>query len=200
MLHDGPRRIRPDEADVASDLVSAAFVADPILRWVFDDDERWAGVGRAFVDRLVEVRMDGGEAWLVERARADPAAVSLWDPPGGIYASRPGLWAEFNGHLTPAEAVRLEAYDSLADAAQPSEAHWYLGVLAVTPTLQGRGYARQVVTPILDSADRTQTPVTLETATPLNLAIYARLGFEVRTEFELPEGGPHVWLLERTPG
>lgn len=186
-----------DEAPRATDLVHAAFVADPILRWVFADEQRWAGVGRTFVDRLVEVRIDGGEAWLVERTPAEAAAVSLWDPPGGIYTGRPGLWSQFNSHLTPDEAARLEAYDSLADAAQPSEPHWYLGVLAVAPPLRGRGYARAVVTPILDSADRTKTPVTLETATPLNLAIYARFGFEVRTEFDLPGDGPHVWLLQR---
>ena len=91
------------------------------------------------------------------------------------------------------------SYDSLADAAQPTEPHWYLGVLAVHPGLQGRGWARRAVTPILDSADRTRTPVTLETATPLNLAIYARFGFGVRAEIDLPDDGPHVWLLERAP-
>jgi predicted GNAT family N-acyltransferase len=187
------------QAGAATDLVHAAFVADPILRWVFADDERWAGIGRVFVDRLIEVRLSGGEAWVLEHPPGQAASVALFDPPGGVYASREGLWAEFNAHLTDDEATRLEAYDTLADAAQPAEPHWYLGVLAVTPTLQGRGYARRVVTPILDSANRTQTPVTLETATPINLAIYARFGFEVRTEFDLPGGGPHVWLLERVP-
>lgn len=194
------RRLTPDDAPRAADLVHAAFASDPILRWVFDDEQRWAGVGRAFVDRLVEVRVLGGEAWLVDHSPAATAAVSLWDPPGGIYASRPGLWSEFNEQLTADEAARLEAYDTLADASQPAEPHWYLGVLAVAPQQQGRGYARHVVAPILESADRTQTPVTLETATPINLAIYARFGFEVRAEFDLPPDGPHVWLLQRNPG
>lgn len=194
------RRLATHEAGSAASLVHAAFVADPILRWVFDDAGRWDEVGHQFVSRLVDVRMDGGEAWLVEHAPDRLAAVSLWDPPGGIYASRPGLWSQFSTHLTEDEAARLDAYDSLADAAQPSEPHWYLGVLAVAPPMQGRGYARHVLTPILDSADRTRTPVTLETATPINLAIYARFGFEVRAEFDLPPDGPHAWLLQRNPG
>lgn len=194
-----PRRIEAAEAALAAEAIHAAFSAEEILRWAFDDDDRWATVGRVFVDRLVEVRRRGGEAWLVDGPRQTAAAVALWDPPGGVYAGRAGLWAEFNALLNDREAARLDAYDSRADAAQPVEPHWYLGVLAVAPSQQGRGYARRVVSPILEAADRTQTPVTLETASPMNVAIYSRFGFAVRTEFDLPDHGPHVWLLERAP-
>jgi GNAT superfamily N-acetyltransferase len=177
-------------------VIHAAFGADPILRWVWPDDARWDTVGRAFVDCLVEVRVSGGEVWVSD----DLKAVALWDPPGGIYASRPGLWEEFNRRLRPDEAARLEAYDRLADQAQPAQPRWYLGVLAVQPAQRGRGLARPVVTPVLDAADRTGTQATLETATPINLAIYARFGFGPHAEFDLPDDGPTVWLLRRPPG
>ena len=178
-----------------SRLVHAAFTDDPIMRWVWPDPDRWATVGHTFLARLTEVRLSGGEAWVTD----DLCAVSLWEPPGGIYASRPGLWPEFNRLLAPDEDSRLATYDSAIDRVRPAEPHWYLGVLAVDPGRRGRGLARSVMTPILDSADRTSTPVTLETATPLNLAIYARLGFEVDDEVDLPDNGPHVWLLRRQP-
>lgn len=166
------------------------------MRWVWPDVRRWTSVGHAFLACLAEVRLAGGEAWVTD----DLGAVSLWEPPGGIYASRPGLWQEFNALLTPDEEERLAAYDDMVDRRRPAEPHWYLGVLAVDAGRRGRGLARSVVSPILDSADRTGTSAMLETATPVNLAIYARLGFEVRAEIDLPHDGPHVWLMHRPPG
>jgi GNAT superfamily N-acetyltransferase len=184
------------EADAATRLVHTAFAHDPIMRWVWPDEGRWASVGRAFLDRLAEVRLSGGEAWVTD----DLSAVALWEPPGGIYASRPGLWPEFNRLLMPDEEARLSDYDAAIDQRRPADAHWYLGVLAVAADRRGSGLARVVATPILDSADRTTTSVVLETATPVNLAIYARLGFEVDAEVDLPHDGPHVWLLRRPAG
>ncbi len=186
----------PGEADAATRLVHTAFTHDPIMRWVWPDAGRWASVGRTFLARLAEVRLSGGEAWVTD----DVGAVALWEPPGGIYASRPGLWPEFNRLLMPDEDFRLSAYDAGIDRRRPAEPHWYLGVLAVHADRRGRGLARTVATPILDSADRTATSVVLETATPVNLAVYAHLGFEVDDEVDLPDDGPHVWLLRRQPG
>lgn len=189
------RRLRPEESEEAAAVILEAFDAEPTLRWVWPDDGRWRTVGRAFIDRLIEVRVSGGEPWVTE----DVTAVALWDPPGGIYSSRPGLWDEFTGLTTPAEAARLDAYDRLADQAQPPQPRWYLGVLAVRPDQRGRGRSREVLTPVLDAADRAGIPATLETATPVNLAIYARFGFEVHAEIDLPDGGPHLWVLRRSP-
>lgn len=186
----------PDESGAATRLVHTAFTHDPIMRWVWPDAGRWASVGHTFLARLVEVRLSGGEAWVTD----DLGAVALWEPPGGIYASRPGLWPEFNRLLMPDEDARLTAYDAVIDRRRPAGGHWYLGVLAVRADRRGRGLARTVARPILDSADRTATSVVLETATPANLAIYARLGFEVDDEVDLPHDGPHVWLLRRPPG
>ena len=37
--------------------------------------------------------------------------------------------------------------------------------------------------------------VLLETATPDNVAIYTRLGFEIIEEWQVPDGGPQFWTM-----
>lgn len=188
------RRLRPDETPDAVTAIHEAFTSEPTLRWVWPDDERWRTVGRTFVEHLVEVRLSGGEPWVTE----DKTAVALWDPPGGIYLTRPGLWEQFTPMLTSSEAARLEHYDRLADQLQPPQPRWYLGVLAVRPGYQGQGRSRIVLEPILAAADRTGAPATLETSTPANVTIYARFGFDAYAESDLPDG-PHMWVLRRSP-
>ena len=187
------RRLQPHEREGAVATIVAAFAADPILRWIWPAELRWSGVGRAFVDKLVRVRLVGGEAWVTD----DLAGVALWDPPGGLYADEPEGWEPFKATLTEEERGRMDRFVAAAEAARPPGAHWYLGVLAVRPARQGRGLSRAVLTPILGAADRTGTAMSLETGTESNLAVYERFGFRTYAQVDIPGGGPHLWVLER---
>lgn len=87
---------------------------------------------------------------------------------------------------------------SALDEHHPHDPHWYLSVLGVDPSLQGRGAGSALLTPVLDRCDAEGLPAYLETQKESNLAWYARTGFEVVNEIRIPKAPP-VWCLRREP-
>ena len=175
-----------------------AFTADPLVRWFFPDDETYVQRASAFFGVLFDGRVDDGNVHVA----GDGAAVSMWDPPGGGSIAQAELdrrWdTEFEPGAGPGERERLEAYEAAADAMVPSEAGWYLGVLATDPDHQRNGLASAAIAPVLQRADRDHLGVFLETGAQENLSFYARAGFEVTDEVILPDG-PTLWGLQRSP-
>ena len=39
----------------------------------------------------------------------------------------------------------------------------------------------------------------LEAGNPRNVPYYERLGFKVIADADAPEGGPHIWFMQRNP-
>lgn len=80
----------------------------------------------------------------------------------------------------------------------PAEPHWYLGLLGVDPSFQGRGLGRYLLEPVLARCDAEGLGVYLETQKPENLAFYERFGCRVRDEVSIA-GAPPVWTMWREP-
>ncbi len=173
-----------------------AFARDPVLRWLFPDEAAYPDKAAAFFGGLFDLRLEGGEIWILDGAAA------LWEPPGGNRLppfARQRLWEAATASAFDAEAVaRLERHEALIARRLPAERGFYLGVLGVDPALQGRGLGRAVLQPVLEVADRDGISACLETATATNLPFYRGLGFEVSAE-EGHTGGPHVWVMTRRP-
>ncbi|MCY7372180.1 MAG: hypothetical protein LH461_00530 [Spirochaetaceae bacterium] len=61
--HPDVRRIEPAERGSALASVVAAFAVDPLPRWIWAEDERYAGCAPAFFGLLLDLRRLGGEVW-----------------------------------------------------------------------------------------------------------------------------------------
>ncbi|KAB8264782.1 putative GNAT family N-acetyltransferase [Aspergillus pseudonomiae] len=74
---------------------------------------------------------------------------------------------------------------------------WYLEVVAVHPTLQGRGLGKIMMERVLDYVGH--TPIVLECTAEQNLGFYTTLGFEVVEKVELADNGGAVscWFMLR---
>jgi ribosomal protein S18 acetylase RimI-like enzyme len=189
-------RLGPDATERALTSVLAAFATDPLLRWVWPEDQRYAECAQAFFRLLLSLRTAGGEVWAADGG----AAVAMWDPPGGLYAvPAEDPWPLLNSTFTEAEQGRWRVFNESLAVPADAPAHWYLGVLATAPEHQRRGLGAAVVAPVLAAADRTATEAYLETASEANVAFYARLGFTVVREVDVPGAGPRCWLLRREP-
>lgn len=174
----------------------SAFGTDPVFRWVWPAQERYDELAPAFLGLLLDSRIAAGEVWTAESG----AAVAMWEPPGGLYLPAPReQWDALKDRMTERERSAWAVFDDAMGVPSDAGAHWYLGVLATEPARQGTGLGRAACGPVLAAADRAGLPAYLETATPGNLAIYRRLGFEVAREVDVPDGGPRSWLMRREP-
>ena len=94
---------------------------------------------------------------------------------------------------------RLEAYEAIYDAHQPDEIFYYLGVIGVHPSLQGKGAGKALLNSFCERsrADPKSRGVYLDTANAASLQFYYNNGFELRGEGSL-DGAPLWCVYKRT--
>ena len=63
---------------------------------------------------------------------------------------------------------------------------WYCLCLAVSPQLQGRGFASRLIRPALEELEANRCSLYLETHRELNVSIYRHLGFELLDASPIP--------------
>jgi ribosomal protein S18 acetylase RimI-like enzyme len=183
------------------DIATAAFVTEPAFTHFFGDD--YEPHARSLLGYLLELRLSGGLAFVddVEGVDGHVAAVSMWDPPGGLLmskADRLARWQEVASTFPPDVVHRFQEYDERVHGFAPEQDHYYLGVIATDPLLHGRGHGAAVIRAGLALADDTALPAYLETGTERNVGYYKKFGFDVTAQLELSDG-TRIWCLTREP-
>lgn len=181
-------RISPatsDDIPAATGCMVSAFASDPVMEALFADSPLGRTAAAAqFFGLLLEARVALNMPVLV--ARADQSVVGIAK---GDDTARPDwpvpLAQRMNAIETahPPLPARFQAYDRVAEAAELSMPHYYLGVLAVSPAAQGKGIGKALIGAFLDlsDADPGSKGTALETGTPANLGLYAHFGFSTRS-------------------
>ena len=197
------RRVVPIPADRLDEVVgvlSRAFVASPLVRFlagedVTADDPRmrewwrfscavrthldWPLLGIKSGDRLVAVMglsLPGEPQW--------PS--SLRD-----------AYQRLLDVLGPASAARLDEYGPAAESHRITEPHHYLGFIGVEPTEQGRGHSRPLMEEALriSEADPQSIGIGLDTDTESNVELYEHFGYRVTEVLDVL--GQPVWCMFR---
>jgi ribosomal protein S18 acetylase RimI-like enzyme len=170
-----------------------AFADDPVMRWFWPTDaEYFVGNGLTFRPFLRRLLAHG-----CTYTTDDSVALAAFVPPG-----RPDVDVEADPDplpISPELAARFGAIGPMIAANTPPEPHWYLNVLATHPHWQRQGLGTAVMAPVVDICDRDGLPLYLETETVDNVAYYSHLGFAVRSEWDVPLDGPHMWGMMRAP-
>ena len=181
------------DEDRAIATITMAFSNDPVTRWVFPD----ANVYLTYWPRLVKAF--GGAAFAEGTADSIDGCggVALWLPPGVgsdeetmgalVGRGRPGR--------RPGRGLRLPGPDGRVP---PTEPHWYLPLIGVDVTKQGRGYGSALLRHALERCDRDGLPAYLEATSPRSKPLYERHGFE---ELGVIQAGssPPMWPMQRLP-
>ncbi len=192
----GPRRLEPGDLERATSSIARAFAwHEPFGAWALPDpadrEQRLAARIRADIrDRF----LPHGECWTIGAG----ACVTLWIPP----ISTPGTEslrerrseADYAEYGERADALR--AGDELLASLKPPEDHWYLDTIATAPEWRRRGLGARLLDHDLAVRDAAGDACVLDTHTPENIAFYARRGFEVTAEGQLP-GGPDLYVMVR---
>jgi ribosomal protein S18 acetylase RimI-like enzyme len=191
---------RGDLESAAADL-TAAFVHDPIFNWFMRDDARRdAARARFFRVILKEVAFQDGA---VERP-ASGGAAAVWIPsenlgPQPFHREIRALPMLLNaaglGRFGRLMKLR-DAMDSRHPVERPHDYLWFLGV---HPDAQGGGVGSRLLKSKTDRLDAAGRCGFLETATPRNLPLYQRHGFEVVADYKPAPDGPLIWAMWRDP-
>lgn len=182
--------------------LARAFADDGLTDWVCGprhlepDDKRNRRTASLFEGYLRCLSLPHGMVYTVENGIGG----SLWSPPG---TWQMGWMAQarlvpYFVRATGASRLltRFLAAQTILDR-HPHEPHYYLQVLGVDPSAQGRGWGAQLLKAGLTVVDKATMPAYLETMNETNIPFYERHGFRLTGEIALPYTGHKVWFMWR---
>lgn len=193
------RDVEPRDVDAAIGALADAFTKDPLMMYLFRDNPKGVRDGVAqFFSILLRARLAlNMPSYVLQHGNNVLGAAMGYD------TSRPDWppvlteeWRTFERGV-PGVVDRLSAYEKICEAHQPSENHYYLGVIGVHPSVQGKGGGKALLEFFCDRslADAKSRGVYLDTSNPDSLRLYRNNGFEILGEGDL-DGAP-LWCAYR---
>lgn len=191
------RRAEARDVGAAIAALGEAFAQDPLMLYLFHESPAGPRAGAmGFFSILLRARLAlDMPAYVLEDGDEVLGAAMGYD------TSRPtwpeALAEEMRRFETdvPGFGARVATYGKLGDAHEPDEPHYYLGVIGVHPSLQGRGAGKALLDAFCapSQTDPKSRGVYLDTTNANSLQFYYRNGFELRGEGSL-DGAP-VWCV-----
>jgi GNAT superfamily N-acetyltransferase len=194
------------KTDPACRSVVAALEDDPFYRSISEEFAADIAERRAVLTRYFAYSIDEGAALgrtihLPDRSHG----VAVWLLPQSDEirtraARQKRLFLESTlGARGTRNYYRMVEFMSGKSQALVSERAWYLSIIAVDPSLHGRGLGRQLLSPTLREADENGAVSYLETFGLRTVRFYERLGFETLARFDEPTSGAQYALMVRNP-
>ena len=185
-----------NDVEKLSLALTAAFRNDPVHVWFFPDEKQRAHRHPKFFRAVLRYGIRHG---IVLAAEEDGGA-ALWEPPR---RQRDTWLPKLELALRTAPALGWRALTVGRAMARfpelhPAEPHWYLAVIGIDPSAQGKGAGAALIKPILARCDTEQLPAYLEASRRENVPYYERFGFEVVAPLHIA-GGPTIWRMTRPP-
>ena len=176
----------------AVDTITLAFVADPVARWTWTNARQYL----SSMPRLV--RAFGGNAFKHDSAyfTSDYTGVALWLPPD-VSPDEEAIETILQSTV-PASVLNdvFAVFEQMAKY-HPSEPHWYLPLIGVDPSHQGKGYGDKLMVHSLQRCDAAHQPAYLESTNPRNMSLYRRHGFEVLGTIQVGSSPPLIPMLRK---
>lgn len=194
------RAADPADYDLLADVLTRAFLDDPVIEWFFPDpSERPRRVRRFF--REIVLGLGLSETAEIDTTE-DRGAVALWAPPDQWRVSvrhQLRLLPRYIGIASIRWAPsRLAAFNKVESRHPKRPPHWYLPTLGTDPAHQGHGLGSALLGDRLARCDTEGLPAYLESSKESNVPFYERHGFQVTETYDLPDG-PRLWLMWRDP-
>lgn len=187
----------------AGEVLSQAFLPDPLCIYTFPDPEERARAFPWFFTASVQesVLLHGVYTTV---GRVD--GVAVWTPPDT------GEPTPEQTKLTGLDQMNIQfgaeachrftsvfSYLSRAHQQTVQGPHWYLALLGVSPSCQGKGLGGVLLAPVLQQADRDGIPCYLETFKPSTPPFYQRHGFRTVVAGVEPQSQIPFWTMRRDP-
>lgn len=174
------RSTETSEQDDAVAIQTAAFIADPVMRWMYPESRSYLAHFPGFVRAFGGGAFDSDGAFLSDCL----GGVALWLPPG-VHPDGDAIEGFFRKTVSEEKLDDLFGVLEQMDEYHPEESHWYLSIIGVDPARQGQGLGAQLLQHTLARCDEDGLPAYLESSNPANISLYGRHGFEVMGEIRV---------------
>jgi ribosomal protein S18 acetylase RimI-like enzyme len=163
----------PAEMEPLTSVMTLAFAAYPVARWMYHDPRRYLACFGRFIRAFAGKAFSTGTAWSID----GHLGAALWLPPG-VEPDQDAI-ATIQDQSVPRDMMAdVNAMFGEMAAYHPSGPHWYLATIGVEPHLHGKGLGSVLLAETLDRCDQEHQPAYLESSNPANEALYRRFGFE----------------------
>ncbi|MEV1329496.1 GNAT family N-acetyltransferase [Micromonospora costi] len=178
-----------DKEPVAA-LIADALHTHPVAAWLVPEPTPRRRILTDVLNIWIEHAMFFGDIYLTDDHTAAAVGFHRYRPiplPANYAIRLPDAAGEHAGHFV--------LLDHLLSARQPTEPHYHLAILAVTPKAQGTGRGSALLEHHRSRVDRIGLP---SYATPVSDAttLYGRYGYTPRPTVTLP-GGPTIHPMRR---
>ena len=180
--------------------LTAAFQEDPVLSYLFEDEEQRPLMLAAFFANRLASRNETDRLLVPSGSDARNAA-ALWEAPEKDSEND----SSFNAVVAAGISLLGQGWisDRLANLrvlgeAKPKDRHWYLSFVGTRPESRGKGLASTLIESITNICDQEKIPAYLESSNPDNVSLYESHGFRVTGEAVIKDG-PKVPLMWRDP-
>ena len=180
------------DAAPAIDVVVLAFSADPAARWTWSDPQQYLRHFPSFVRVLGGKAFVHGSSYYVDGY----AGAALWLPPD-VHPDEDALITLLQCTVSRQVHKDIFAVFEQMGRYHPSEPHWYLPLIGVDPTQQGKGYGAALLQHALLLCDRDNKLAYLESTNPKNIPLYERHGFEVLGTIQVGASPPIFPMLRK---
>jgi GNAT superfamily N-acetyltransferase len=175
-------RVSRDEIDHALSVATAAFVADPFMRYIFSSAPDYLALFGSLVEKFsgaqsladeMMFRTEGFEGvaiWLKPEEHGDEEAAGAW------------MQSNVPGDRLPTLVSVVEEMERYRAECEPC---WYLSVVGVDAKYQGQGFGSVLMKHVTSQLDDLGITGYLESSNPQNISLYLRHGFEIMGEIQI---------------
>lgn len=197
----GHRRLTPGDSEAAAQVISQAFIDDPLCAFMFSRRAARLSTLLKFFRPYCQLNIAGGRGFGV----GDPLhGVAFWEFPTNeglsVSVKSLGMFIPLLFSRYPLGYLRARPVIRQTDALHQKYAagpHFYLDNIGVLPAARGTGAASKLIRPVLQLADEQKVIIYTDTVTPGNLTLYEHFGFECVERLAVPGTGITVFALRR---
>jgi ribosomal protein S18 acetylase RimI-like enzyme len=192
-------RLQRSQFDQVSEVVGNAFMNDPVINYVTSGSNQKLGMLRTFCSAVIRYCQPYDHTYTTQNGQG----VAAWIPPGNpstnvLRLMQSGMYKlpfqlGIQGTWRFWQLLEIDHYRQ-QDMTEP---HWYLMLLGVSPTAQGKGIGSSLLQPVLEQADRDRLPCYLETSTESAVRFYQKHGFQILRTGKINSNAPQFWTMKR---
>ena len=177
------------ESRALATLISA-FAADPAVRWMYPDAQQYHANFPAFVRAFAGRAFEHGTVDVLEQQ----SAAALWLSPG-VQPDEASVVDVLQRSVNEARLPELFSLFEQMGAFHPERPHWYLPLIGVAPSGQGRGCGAALLRRGLARCDEDHVPAYLEATSARSVPLYERFGFKVVGEIKTQTSPPIIPMV-----